>query len=51
MLDDGEGDDAANEGDDLGYPTSAVAVFEYDGDWAELDPAAARLVAFHAGRR
>jgi phosphohistidine phosphatase len=33
-----------------GFPTSAVAVFEYDGVWADLDITSARLVAFHVGR-
>jgi phosphohistidine phosphatase len=33
-----------------GFPTSAVAVFEYDGAWADLDLTSARLVAFHVGR-
>ena len=33
-----------------GFPTSAVAVFSYDGDWAELDEASASLLAFHVGR-
>ena len=32
------------------FPTSAVAVFEYDGKWSELDEASASLVAFHVGR-
>ena len=34
-MDDGEGDEAAGEAMTSGYPTSAVAVFEYDGDWSE----------------
>ena len=50
LMDDGEGDEAAGEAMTSGYPTSAVAVFEYDGDWSELDPASARLTAFHAPR-
>ena len=30
-----------------GFPTAAVAVFEYDGPWAELAEGAARLVDVH----
>jgi phosphohistidine phosphatase len=49
LLDDGEGDDEAGaELATRGFPTAAVAVFEHDGDWAELAWGAARLVAFHA---
>jgi phosphohistidine phosphatase len=31
-----------------GFPTSALAVFEYDGKWSDLEPATARLTAFHS---
>jgi hypothetical protein len=27
-----------------------VAVFEYDGKWSDLEPATARLTAFHSPR-
>ncbi len=50
MLDDGEGDTDAAVGITGGFPTSAVAVFSYDGPWADLDSGAARLTAFHVGR-
>ena len=50
LLDDGEGDPAASHAMVSGFPTSAVAVFEYDGAWADLDVTSARLVAFHVGR-
>jgi phosphohistidine phosphatase len=50
LLDDGEGDPEASNAMVTGFPTSAVAVFEYDGEWADLDITAARLVAFHVGR-
>jgi phosphohistidine phosphatase len=50
LLDDGEGDPAVASEMMSGYPTSAVAVFEYDGDWADLAEAGARLVAYHIGR-
>jgi phosphohistidine phosphatase len=50
LLDDGEGDPAVASAMMSGYPTSAVALFEYDGPWADLSEAGARLVAFHVGR-
>jgi phosphohistidine phosphatase len=50
LLDDGDGDAEVASAMLAGYPTSAVAVFEYDGEWADLDEAGARLVAFHVGR-
>jgi phosphohistidine phosphatase len=50
LLDDGEGDPAAADAMASGFPTSAVAVFEYDGAWADLELTSARLVAFHVGR-
>lgn len=51
LLDDGEGD--AEAGAELvtgGFPTCAMAVFEYGGTWADLAFTSARLVAFHVGR-
>ena len=50
LLDDGEGDDEAGNEVALGFPTSAMAVLEYDGDWADLDEASASVVAYHVGR-
>ena len=50
LLDGGEGDPEASNAMASGFPTSAVAVFEYDGAWAELELTSARLVAFHVGR-
>jgi len=50
LLDDGEGDDEAGNEVAVGFPTSAVAVFQYDGDWADLDEASASVVAYHVGR-
>jgi phosphohistidine phosphatase len=50
ILDDGEGDEEAGNQMALGYPTSALAVFEYDGSWADLDEASASVVAFYVGR-
>ena len=49
LLDDGSGDAAASAAMVGGYPTCAVTVFDFDGDWAELDIASASLRAFHAG--
>jgi phosphohistidine phosphatase len=50
LLDDGDGDPELAEEMLAGYPTSAVAVFECDGSWADLAEGTARLVAFHVGR-
>lgn len=50
LLDDGEGDGDAGNRMAMGYPTSAMAVLAYDGDWAEIGPHSARLVGFHVAR-
>jgi phosphohistidine phosphatase len=50
LLDDGHGDPAVASEMMSGYPTSAVAVFEFDGAWSELAEGGARLVGFHVGR-
>ena len=50
LLDDGEGDEEAGNELALGFPTSALVVFGYDGDWADLDEASATVVAYHVGR-
>jgi phosphohistidine phosphatase len=50
LLDDGDGDPEVASAMLAGYPTSAVAVFEYDGEWVDLDEGGARLVGFHVGR-
>jgi phosphohistidine phosphatase len=47
LLDDGEGDEEAGQRMMAGYPTSALSVFEYDGEWSDIEPASARLTAFH----
>lgn len=50
LLGDGEGDPDL-EGELLaGFPTSAMAVFAYDGVWADLAEGSARLVGYHVGR-
>lgn len=50
LLDDGSGDEEAGNELATGYPTAAVVVLAYDGDWAELDEAEAAVTAFHVGR-
>jgi phosphohistidine phosphatase len=50
LLDDGDGDPDLAEEMMSGYPTGAVAVFEVDGSWADLEEGGARLVGFHVGR-
>ena len=50
LLDDGEGDEDAGNEMATGFPTSALAVFSFDGDWTELAEASASVVAFHVGR-
>jgi phosphohistidine phosphatase len=50
LLDDGDGDDDASNEVTLGFPTSALAVFTYDGEWKDLDEASASVVAYHVGR-
>ncbi len=50
-LDDGEADPEVLRGLLVGFPTSALAVFELSGDWDELAEGAARLTHFYAGGR
>jgi len=50
LLDDGTGDEEAGNQLAMGYPTAAVTVLSYDGEWAELDEAEASVTAFHVGR-
>jgi phosphohistidine phosphatase len=50
LLDDGEAAPEVSAEMMTGYPTSAVALFEYDGEWADLSEAGARLVGYHVGR-
>jgi phosphohistidine phosphatase len=50
LLDDGTGDEEAGNELALGFPTSAVAVLSYDGDWEHLDEAGAAVTGFHIGR-
>jgi phosphohistidine phosphatase len=50
LLGDGEGDPEVEGALYAGFPTSATAVFEYDGAWADLAEGSARLVGYHVGR-
>lgn len=51
-LDDGDGDpEAQRQLLTGGFPAGAVAVFEYAGEWADLELASARLAAVHLGER
>jgi phosphohistidine phosphatase len=50
LLGDGEGDPELENELLGGFPTSATAVFSYDGSWADLAEGAARLVGYHVGR-
>ena len=50
LLGDGEGDPAIESDLLAGFPTSAIAVFEYDGAWSDLAEGSARLVGYHVGR-
>lgn len=50
LLDDGDGDPDAGRRMMDGFPTSAVAVFGFDGVWADLAPGTASLRHFHVGR-
>ena len=50
LLDDGSGDEEAHREMAVGFPTSALAVFEVTASWASLELASARLIAFHAAR-
>jgi phosphohistidine phosphatase len=49
-LDDGEADPAVLQGLLEGFETSALAVFELPGAWADLREADARLIKFYSGR-
>lgn len=46
----GDGDADAVAALDRGFPTATAAVLEVAGDWADLGPGAARLVAVHTAR-
>lgn len=50
MLDDGDGDPTAAADMVMGYPTCALTVLTFDGDWSALDLASATVTAFHVGR-
>lgn len=50
MLDDGEGDEQASNDLSSGYPTSAMTVFDFQGEWSDLDEQAATVTAYGVGR-
>jgi phosphohistidine phosphatase len=50
FLDDGDGDEAASADVAAGFPTSGLAILEFEGTWDELDEAGASVQAFHVGR-
>jgi phosphohistidine phosphatase len=49
-IDDGEGDPDARRWLRSEFPTSALAIFEIDGEWHEVGPATGLLVAASAPR-
>ena len=50
LLHDGTGDQAAITEMSGDFPTSALALFEYDGAWPDLSWTTCRLEGFHVGR-
>ena len=50
ILDDGASSVADTARMRSGYPTTSVAIFEFDGAWSDLAPGAARLTAFTVAR-
>ncbi len=50
LLSDGLGDEVAMSEMAGGFPTCALTIFEYDGEWADLELGSARVAAFHVGR-
>ena len=49
-LDDGTGDEDARQELRAGFPTSAIAVFEFDGEWLDVAPRTLTLAAYAAPR-
>ncbi|MBZ5739950.1 SixA phosphatase family protein [Nocardioides mangrovi] len=50
LLDSGDGPSGAGDALEGDFPTSALAVFGYDGAWADLTTGSADLVASYVGR-
>jgi phosphohistidine phosphatase len=48
-LDDGEGT-GDRDPVEQGFPTSALAVFDFDGEWGQVGRGQGRLLATHVGR-
>ena len=50
ILDDGQGELEGVGSVVVDFPTSAVAIFSYDGQWRDLAAGSARLVGYYVGR-
>ncbi|CAB4724003.1 unannotated protein [freshwater metagenome] len=50
LLDDGDGDEEASNDLALGYPTAALTVFDFAGDWHDLEEQSATVAAYHVAR-
>lgn len=50
LLDDGDGDEDASSELATGYPTSAVTIFDLEGEWGDVEEQCATLVAHHVAR-
>ena len=50
LLSDGDGSREAHDALARGFVTSALAVLQYAGDWADLDLGACSLRRFHVSR-
>jgi len=50
LLEGGDGDVEAGNQMAIGFPTTAMAVFTYDGTWADLGPGCAALTAYQVCR-
>jgi phosphohistidine phosphatase len=50
LLDDGDGDQDSISEMGEGFPTCALCVFDYTGDWADLEMGSATVTGFHVGR-
>ena len=50
LLDDGEGDEDASNALVMGYPTSAMTLFDLTGDWGDLDEQGGTILAHHVPR-
>ncbi|HEY9563713.1 MAG TPA: histidine phosphatase family protein [Nocardioides sp.] len=51
LLDNGDGDPAAGASMMIGFPPASVALFDYEGSWADLAPTGATLTDFRPAVR